>query len=71
MDGNIWTTSGVAAGIDGIFAWISHVYGEERSLKIANTIELERHTDPSYDPFAEIWNVPTSAAAQAPAGQSA
>ncbi|KZW00682.1 class I glutamine amidotransferase-like protein [Exidia glandulosa HHB12029] len=71
VDGNIWTTSGVVAGIDGIFAWISHVYGEDLSLKIANTFEFERHTDASYDPFADVWNVSTSVAAQASTGQSA
>ncbi|EJD55503.1 class I glutamine amidotransferase-like protein [Auricularia subglabra TFB-10046 SS5] len=56
VDGNIWTTSGVAAGIDGIFAWIGHVYGEELATTIADRIEYERHTDPSWDPFSDIFN---------------
>jgi transcriptional regulator GlxA family with amidase domain len=58
VDGNIWTTSGVAAGMDGIFAFVGKVYGEETAKLIANVIEYEPHTDPSWDPFAKIWNVP-------------
>ncbi|KZV86350.1 class I glutamine amidotransferase-like protein [Exidia glandulosa HHB12029] len=68
VDGNIWTTSGVAAGIDGIFAWIGHVWGEDTSLRIANLIEYERHTDPSWDPFAIVWN--TTGTASAPAASA-
>jgi transcriptional regulator GlxA family with amidase domain len=35
-DGNIWTTSGVAAGIDGLLAWIEAVYSKEMATDIAN-----------------------------------
>ena len=34
------------------------MYGEEMAMGIANVIEYERHTDPTWDPFAAIWNVP-------------
>ena len=57
VDGNIWSTSGAAAGIDGIYAWISLLWGEERASRIANISEYERHTDPDWDPFSEVWNV--------------
>jgi transcriptional regulator GlxA family with amidase domain len=58
VDGNIWTTSGVAAGMDGIFSFVGKVYGEETARSIANVIEYEPHTDPSWDPFSKVWNVP-------------
>ncbi|KAI5780257.1 class I glutamine amidotransferase-like protein [Peziza echinospora] len=54
-DGNIWTTSGVAAGIDGAFDWIKTVYGESEAELLANQIEYQRWTNASYDPFSEIW----------------
>jgi len=59
-DGNIWTSSGVSAGIDATFAWVSAVYGEAVAADTANGLEYERHTDPSWDPFAAIWGVPGS-----------
>ncbi|KAJ4365415.1 hypothetical protein N0V95_000466 [Ascochyta clinopodiicola] len=57
-DGNIFSSSGVAAGIDVTFAWIGRVYGEAVAEYIANSIEYERWTDPHNDPFAKVWDVP-------------
>jgi transcriptional regulator GlxA family with amidase domain len=57
-DGNVFTTSGIAAGIDGTLAWVGRVYGEEVATYLANSIEYERWTDPHKDPFAKIWDVP-------------
>lgn len=57
VDGNIWTASGVSAGIDVTLAWINHVYGTENATMIANWMEYEAHKDPSWDPFADIFNV--------------
>lgn len=57
QDGNIWTSSGVSAGIDAIFGWISHVYGEPVAKGIANGMEYTRHLNASYDPFSELDNV--------------
>jgi len=54
VDGNIWTSSGVSAGIDVVFAWIAAVYGENEAQAIAERIEYERRTDSSWDPFAEV-----------------
>lgn len=56
VDGNVWTTSGVAAGLDGVFAWIAQVYGEKEAEGIANLLEYERHVDARWDPFSEVWN---------------
>jgi transcriptional regulator GlxA family with amidase domain len=58
VDGNIWTTSGVSAGMDGVYAYVAHLYGEAVSLDIANGLEYERHTNASWDPFGKIWGVP-------------
>ncbi|KAH7099709.1 class I glutamine amidotransferase-like protein, partial [Auriculariales sp. MPI-PUGE-AT-0066] len=55
VDGNIWTTSGVSAGVDGTFAWIKHLWGEEKTQRIANILEYEREMNSTADPFADIW----------------
>lgn len=56
-DGNIWTSSGVSAGIDVTFAWIQEVYGEAKAQKIADWIEYTWHKDPSSDPFADLYGL--------------
>jgi transcriptional regulator GlxA family with amidase domain len=53
VDGNIWTSSGVSAGLDAAFAFIGAVYGDKIAEKLADVLEYERHTDPSWDPFGE------------------
>ncbi|KAL9039742.1 MAG: hypothetical protein Q9214_004752 [Letrouitia sp. 1 TL-2023] len=59
VDGsNIWTSSGVSAGIDVILAWVQHVFGEEIAKNIATGIEYERHMDSTNDPFADIYSLP-------------
>lgn len=57
VDGNIWTSSGVSAGLDIIFAFIGEVYGGEVAEMIANFLEYERHKDPSWDPYAELYSL--------------
>ncbi|KAK7049309.1 hypothetical protein VNI00_005910 [Paramarasmius palmivorus] len=57
-DGNIWTTSGVSAGIDGTLAWMAEVFGEDVATNVANGMEYERHTNASWDPFAELYGLP-------------
>ncbi|KAJ5662497.1 class I glutamine amidotransferase-like protein [Penicillium maclennaniae] len=56
-DGNIWTSSGVSAGIDITLAWIESVFGEEKAKMIADEIEYTRHEDPNYDPFAKLYGL--------------
>ncbi|KAF8075222.1 DJ-1/PfpI family protein [Lyophyllum atratum] len=61
VDGNVWSSSGVSAGLDAVFAFIAAVYGEEAAEKLSNILEYERHRDPSWDPFSEIFNLPREA----------
>lgn len=57
VDGNMYTSSGVSAGIDATFALIEAVYGAEIAKSIADRMEYERHTDSAWDPFAELNNL--------------
>jgi transcriptional regulator GlxA family with amidase domain len=56
VDGNIWSSSGVAAGMDMTYAFISHVFSPDIAKRLANIMEYEPHTNPEWDPFSEIWN---------------
>ncbi|KAI1616288.1 class I glutamine amidotransferase-like protein [Exophiala viscosa] len=51
VDGNIWTSSGVASGIDLMFAFVKHIHGEEIVRDIAGWMEYRVHEDPANDPF--------------------
>lgn len=55
MDGNIWTSSGVSAGIDLTFAWVGEVFGEDVADFVADCSEYERNRDSTSDRFAEKW----------------
>ena len=57
VDGNIWSSSGVAAGMDMTFAFIASVFSLEIAQRLANVMEYEPHTNPDWDPFADIWQV--------------
>jgi transcriptional regulator GlxA family with amidase domain len=57
-DGNIFSSSGVSAGIDVAYAWISRVYGEPVANYLALSAEYNRETDAHHDPFGKIWDVP-------------
>ncbi|KAH8676432.1 class I glutamine amidotransferase-like protein [Tricladium varicosporioides] len=57
QDGNIWTSSGVAAGIDMMWAFLRHLYGPILD-KLVNSIEYAPHRDPDWDPFSVVFNVP-------------
>ena len=59
-DGNIWSSSGVSAGIDVTFAFIEKIYGAENATAVANGIEYDRHTDPDWDPFSDIFPISNS-----------
>lgn len=55
VDGNIWTSSGVTAGIDMANAFLTHLVGEDTATLIRNVIELSvREQDD--DEFAAIHN---------------
>ncbi|KAK0245391.1 class I glutamine amidotransferase-like protein [Armillaria nabsnona] len=57
VDGNIYTTSGVSAGIDGTFAFMEAVYGDNATETVANSMEYVRETNSSWDPFAELYGL--------------
>lgn len=57
VDGNIWTSSGISAGLDVTLAFIEHIYGENVATGLANSMEYQWHRDPHWDPFATIFNV--------------
>ncbi|HKV56459.1 MAG TPA: DJ-1/PfpI family protein [Candidatus Binataceae bacterium] len=54
-DGKFATSSGVSAGIDMALAIIARQCGAETAEKVAIAMEYEWHRDPSWDPFAKIW----------------
>ena len=51
-DGNIWTSGGVAAGIDMSLALIAELIDEKTAVKVAQYTEYDWHRDASWDPFA-------------------
>jgi len=51
-DGDRWTSSGVTAGIDMALALVARLKGTELAAAIADGIEHDWHSDPSWDPFA-------------------
>jgi transcriptional regulator GlxA family with amidase domain len=57
VDGNITTGSGISAGIDATYAFVSDNYGENIAQELADSAEYVRWTDADHDPFAKRWNV--------------
>ncbi|RPB00714.1 DJ-1/PfpI family protein [Choiromyces venosus 120613-1] len=55
VDGNIWTSSGIAAGMDAMYAFVGFIWGEEQATELAMSLEYERHLDSHWDPFAAYW----------------
>ncbi|KAH0545377.1 hypothetical protein FGG08_000518 [Glutinoglossum americanum] len=53
VDGNIWSGSGLSAGMDVVLAFVEKVYGKEEARYVADAMEYERHTDPGWDPFSK------------------
>jgi len=56
-DGKIWTSSGVAAGMDMTYALLSWLYGSEMVNQTVNNIELAPHTDEHWDPYSVVHKV--------------
>ncbi|KAF9891349.1 hypothetical protein FE257_004204 [Aspergillus nanangensis] len=57
VDGNIWTASGVSAGIDVALAWVAEVWGEQVADEVARGVEVDRRRDSRDDPFAVVHGV--------------
>ncbi len=53
-DGNVLTSSGVAAGMDMALALVARLLGEPAARAVAQGVEYEWHDDPSWDPFARL-----------------
>ncbi len=51
---DIYTSSGVSAGMDMVLSIIAKLYGQEVAMQVANGTEYEWHQDASYDPFAKL-----------------
>ncbi len=56
-DGNIFTSSGVSAGIDMTLGFISELLGKEKAKEISNKIEYKWNEDKAWDPFAELYGL--------------
>lgn len=71
--GNIWTTSGVSAGTDGMLAWMKKIYGQDPdgvyfSKKVADGMEWIAAEDHLNDPFAgDLVDHPGKSGLPAPA----
>ncbi|KAL4955642.1 class I glutamine amidotransferase-like protein [Aspergillus filifer] len=57
VDGNVWTSSGVSAGIDVLLAWMGAVYGDGVAKEITEAIEYSRHEEAGDDPFAQLYGL--------------
>jgi len=56
-DGKVWTSSGVAAGMDMIYAFLRHIYGDPEVNNAFNRAEYAPHLDPDWDPFSVVHKV--------------
>lgn len=57
-DGNVFSSSGVSAGTDAMYAFVSRIYGEEVAHYMSLNLEYNRETEWNHDPFAKVWDVP-------------
>ncbi|EMD88960.1 hypothetical protein COCC4DRAFT_60373 [Bipolaris maydis ATCC 48331] len=58
QDGNVWSSSGVSAGIDAMYAFVGSVYGEDVATFMSLNLEYTRELHWDADPFAAVWDVP-------------
>jgi hypothetical protein len=54
--GNVWTTSGVTAGIDGMLALVASIWEEETAEKVSTIMEHNRARQPDDDPWAKEYD---------------
>jgi putative intracellular protease/amidase len=54
-DGNIYTSSGVSAGIDMALGFIEDLFGKEKALEISKRIEYFWNENSNYDPFSRMY----------------
>jgi transcriptional regulator GlxA family with amidase domain len=58
QDGNVFSSSGVSAGIDAMYAFVGSVYGQEVAKYMSLSLEYTRVVHWDDDPFAAVWDVP-------------
>lgn len=51
-DGNVWTSSGISAGMDMMFAYVEYIWGKKFANSISKSMEYVRNEDWDNDPFA-------------------
>ena len=49
MSGNVWSSSGVSAGIDVTLAWVAELWGVATARELAGGMEYEWHEDADWD----------------------
>ena len=54
-DDNIYTSSGVSAGMDMTLGFIEDLIGKEKALEISQSIEYFWNEDSKYDPFSKMY----------------
>lgn len=54
-DDNIYTSSGVSAGIDMTLGFIADLIGKEKALEISQRIEYFWNENSEYDPFSKLY----------------
>ncbi|DBA04033.1 TPA: hypothetical protein N0F65_009380 [Lagenidium giganteum] len=62
VDGNLWSSSGISAGMDMMWAFIANVYGQNVADSLATLLEIVPTRNASDDPFTptpeltEFWS---------------
>jgi transcriptional regulator GlxA family with amidase domain len=51
-EGNIWSSSGISAGMDMMFAYVEYVWGKDFANVVSKRMEYVRNEDWDNDPFA-------------------
>jgi transcriptional regulator GlxA family with amidase domain len=54
-EGNIYTSSGISAGIDMTLGFVADLLGREIARRQADEIEFDWNEDPSRDPFSDLY----------------
>lgn len=54
-DGNIYTSSGISAGMDMALGFIADIIGKTKALEISQRIEYFWNEDSKYDPFSKMY----------------
>ncbi|PWY78514.1 class I glutamine amidotransferase-like protein [Aspergillus sclerotioniger CBS 115572] len=51
VDGKVWSSAGVSAGIDLCLDWVEHIWGVEVAGKVERIVEFRRWREGGRDPF--------------------